>query len=61
MSSSVSSSSVGAVASTSAWGTGSIGAIIEDRRAITLDSLLGFISKINKMVAMTGDCALFPS
>ena len=56
MFSSVSSSSVGVVAGRSTWGTGSVGAIIEDRCVVTLDSLSGFISKVDEMVATIGDC-----
>ena len=39
---------------------GSVDPIIEDRHAITLDSLSGFLSKINEMVAMIGDCVSCP-
>ena len=56
MSSSVSSSSVGVVAGRSTWGTGSVGAIVEDRRAVTWDSLSRFISKIDETIAMIEDC-----
>ena len=52
--------SVGAVAGRSAWGTDTIGAIIEDRRAITLTSLSGFLSKFDMMVAVIMDCASCP-
>ena len=45
---------VGVVAGRSNWGTGMVDAIIEDRRAITLDSLSRFLSKIDEMVAMIG-------
>ena len=48
------SASVGAVAGRSAWGTGSVGAIMEDRCPITLPSLSGFILKVDVMVAMIG-------
>ena len=38
-----------------------VDAIIEDRRAITLDSLLGFLSKIDEMVVKIGDYASYPN
>ena len=60
MSSSVSSSSVGAVAGRSAWGTGSVGAIMEDRCPITLPSLSGFLLKVDVMVATIGGCVSYP-
>ena len=56
MSSSVSSPSVGVVAGRLAWGTGTVGVIVEDRRAITSDSLSGFLSKFDVMVAKVLDC-----
>ena len=39
---------------------GLVDAIIEDRCAITLDSLSTFFSKVDVMVAMIGDCAPCP-
>ena len=53
--------SVCAMASKSAWRMGSVSAIIEDRRAITLDSLSRFLSKIDEMVATIGDCGPYSS
>ena len=51
---------VGAMAGRSARVMGTIGAIIEDRRAITLTSLLGFLSKFDVMVAIIVDYASYP-
>ena len=54
MYSSVSSSSVGAVARRSAWGTRLLGAIVEDRCVVIWDSLSGLLSKTDEMVANIG-------
>ena len=60
MSSTFSSPPVGAVAGRSAWGTGTVDAIVEDRRAITLASLSRFISKVDIMVATIVDYVSCP-
>ena len=50
----VMSSSVSSSPGRLAWGTGLVGAIVEDRRTVTWDSLSGFLSKIDETVAMSG-------
>ena len=54
------STSVGVVAGRSAWGTGSAGAIVEDRCLVTLLSLSGCLVKVDVMVAMIGGCVPHP-
>ena len=52
--------SIGAVVGRSAWGMGSVGAIMEVRCPITLPSLFGFLVKFDVMVATIRGCVPFP-